>query len=271
MHAFDYRRPTSVRDAHAALKDFPGAKILAGGQTLIPAMKLRLHRPDCIVDLGGIAGLDSISRDGDALLIGAMATHAAIAESKDVASLVPGLTHLADGIGDPQVRNRGTIGGSLANNDPAADWPAGVLALNAILRTTKRAIMADDFFKGLFTTVLAEDEILTEIVFEAPKRFAYAKFPNPASRYALVGVAVAQAANGVRVAVTGAGSDGVFRLQAMEAALSKSFTPEATKGAKIEISRLTRDIHAAADYRAHLIAVMAERAVKTALGETVRP
>ncbi len=270
MHAFDYRRPASVTEAHAALKAFPGAKLLAGGQTLIPAMKLRLDRPDCIIDLGGIVGLDSIVREDDTLLIGAMATHAAVAASKDVASLIPGLARLADDIGDPHVRNRGTIGGSLANNDPAADWPAGVLALNAMLRTNKRTIMADDFFKGLFTTALAEDEILTETVFEAPLRFAYAKFPNPASRFALVGVAIAQMASGVRVAVTGAGSEGVFRVRAMETALSKVFAPEAVRGAKIERARLTRDIHADADYRAHLISVMAERAVRAALGEPPR-
>jgi len=268
MHAFDYRRPTNVREAGAVLKDSPGAKLLAGGQTLIPAMKLRLNRPDCIIDLGGISGLDSINREDNTLLVGAMTTHAAIASSKDVSSLIPGLAHLADSIGDPQVRNRGTIGGSLANNDPAADWPAGVLALNAMLRTNKRTIKADEFFRGLFATDLAEDEILTEIVFEAPKRFAYAKFPNPASRFALVGVAVAQLAGDVRVVVTGAGINGVFRVRAMEAALSKSFVPEATRGAKIDMASLTRDMHADADYRAHLIAVMAERAVKAALNET---
>ena len=271
MDTFDYRRPTSVREAEAALKGSQGAKLLAGGQTLIPAMKLRLNRPDCIVDLGAVSDLNTIVREDNALLIGAMVTHHAIAESKEVASLIPGLCQVADGIGDPQVRNRGTIGGSLANNDPAADWPASVLALNGMLRTTKRAIKADDFFQGLFTTALGEDEILTEIVCEAPRRFAYAKFPNPASRFALVGVAVAQTANGTRVAVTGAGANGVFRSAALEAALSKSFARDSIRKAKIETAGLTRDIHADSDYRAHLIAVMAERAVETALRETSGP
>ena len=264
MHAFDYHRPASMRDAQALLKANPGAKLLAGGQTLIPTMKLRLNRPDCIVDLGAIAGLDSIKREGHTLVIGATATHAAIAASKDVESSIPGLIRLAGGIGDPQVRNRGTIGGSLANNDPAADWPAGVLALNATLRTNRRAIKADEFFKGLFTTALDEDEILSEVVFEAPRRFAYAKFPNPASRFALVGVAVAQLKSGVRVAVTGAGSDGVFRMATMEAALAKTFAPESVNNVKVDMDRLTRDIHADAEYRAHLITVMAGRAVRMA-------
>ena len=264
MQAFGYHRPKSVGEAQALLKSVPGAKLLAGGQSLIPMMKLRLNRPECLIDLGGIASLASITREENSLLIGALARHAAIAVSPDVAALIPGLVGLASGIGDPQVRNLGTIGGSLANNDPAADWPAGVLALNATLRTNKRTIMADQFFAGLFATALAEDEILTSIEFEVPRRFAYAKFPNPASRFALVGVAVAQLASGVRVAVTGAGSDGVFRLTSMETALSKSFTPEAFSNAKIDAAGLTRDLHADADYRAHLIAVMAERAVRKA-------
>jgi carbon-monoxide dehydrogenase medium subunit len=264
MHAFDYRRPTTLGEAHSMLKSTPGALLLAGGQTLIPAMKLRLNRPDCIIDLGGVSGLDSIARKDNKLMIGAMATHAAIAASREVAAVIPGLVQLADGIGDPQVRNRGTIGGSLANNDPAADWPAGVLALNGTLKTNIRTIAADDFFKSLFTTALGENEILTEIVFEAPRRFAYAKFPNAASRFAIVGVAVAELASGVRVAVTGAGSQGVFRLASMEAALSKSFAPESARSAKVDAAGLMRDLHADADYRAHLIQVMAERAVRMA-------
>ena len=177
-----------------------------------------------------------------------------------------GLAHLAESIGDPQVRNRGTIGGSLANNDPAADYPAGVLALNAALKTTKRTIAAGDFFHGLFATSLGEDEILTEIAFPIPKRFGYAKFANPASRFALVGVAVADTGSGVRVAVTGAGASGVFRIPAMETALSKSFAPEALDGIKIDPANLMSDIHADAAYRAHLIGVMAKRAVRSALG-----
>src|SRR5258706_238063 len=188
MYAFDYRRPATLSDAERTLTALAGAKLLAGGPTVIPAIKLRLNRPQVVIDLGAIAGLNDIARKGDALAIGAMATHAQIAESQIVASSIAGLGHLAEGIGDPQVRNRGTIGGSLANNDPAADYPAAVLALNAKLATTKRTIAVDDFFRGLFATALAEDAILTEITFPIPKRFAYAKFSNPASRFALVGV-----------------------------------------------------------------------------------
>ena len=265
MYAFDYRRPSTLSDAELNLNALSGAKLLAGGQTLIPAIKLRLHRPEVVIDLGGIAGLNDIARKGDTLAIGAMARHADIAESQIVASSIAGLGHLAEGIGDPQVRNRGTIGGSLANNDPASDYPAAVLALNATLTTTKRAIGADNFFRGLFATALADNEILTEIAFPIPKRFAYAKFRNPASRFALVGVAVAATSTGVRVAVTGAGASGVFRVPAMEAALSKAFTPEALDGVKFDASGLAGDIHADAAYRAHLIGVMARRAVRSAL------
>jgi carbon-monoxide dehydrogenase medium subunit len=265
MYAFDYRRPATLSDAERALSALAGAKLLAGGQTLIPAIKLRLNRPEVVIDLTGIAGLSDIARKGDALAIGAMATHAQIAESQAVAASIAGLGHLAEGIGDPQVRNRGTIGGSLANNDPASDYPAAVLALNATLTTTKRTIPADDFFRGLFATALADNEILTEIAFPIPKRFAYAKFPNPASRFALVGIAVAVISTGVRVAVTGAGASGVFRVPAMEAVLSKAFTPAALDAMKIDASTLTSDIHADATYRAHLIGVMARRAVQSAL------
>jgi carbon-monoxide dehydrogenase medium subunit len=265
MYAFDYRRPATLSDAERALTALPSAKLLAGGQTLIPAIKLRLNRPELVIDLGGIAGLNDIARKGGALVIGAMASHAQIAESQIIASSIAGLGRLAEGIGDPQVRNRGTIGGSLANYDPASDYPAAVLALNATLTTTKRTIAADDFFRGLFATALADNEILTEIAFPIPKRFAYAKFPNPASRFALVGVAVAATSLGVRVAVTGAGASGVFRVPAMEVALSKVFTPEALDAVKVDASALTSDIHADAAYRAHLIGVMARRAVQSAL------
>jgi carbon-monoxide dehydrogenase medium subunit len=265
MYAFDYRRPSSLDEAAQALRATAGAKLLAGGQTLIPAIKLRLNKPACIIDLAKVAGLDAIRRQGNSLSIGAMATHAAVAESAEVAAAVPKLRDVAEGIGDPQVRNRGTIGGSLANNDPAADYPAAVLALGATLKTNRRSIAADDFFRGLFATALDENEILTEIAISIPKRFAYAKFANPASRFALVGVAVADTATGVRVAVTGAGSSGVFRLAAMEAALAKSFTPDALSLVHVDPSGLARDIHADSDYRAHLIGVMARRAVEAAL------
>ena len=264
MYAFDYRRPHSIDEADLALKGLPGAKLLAGGQTLIPTMKMRLNRPPTLVDLGAIAGLRTISRKDGALVIGAMATHAAVASSPDVVASLPGLAKLAEGIGDPQVRNRGTIGGSLANNDPAADYPAAAVALGATFKTSKRTLTAEQFFKGLFTTALEDNEILTEIHFPAAKRFAYAKFANPASRYALVGVAVAETAAGVRVAVTGAGSDGVFRVPAMEAALAKSFAASALTGIAVDPKTLAGDMHAAADYRAHLIGVMAQRAVAMA-------
>ena len=265
MYAFDYRRPSTLAEAVQALNVISGAKLLAGGQTLIPAMKLRLNQPPCVVDLGGIAGLSSVTRNGDLLVVGAMATHAEVADSVVVAGTIPGLAHLAEGIGDPQVRNRGTIGGSLANNDPAADYPAAVLALGATLKTNRRSVASDDFFRGLFTTALGDAEILTEIAFPIPARFGYAKFPHPASRFALVGVAVAETAAGIRVAVTGAGRNGVFRGTAMEEALAKSFAPESLTHAAVDPSGLASDIHADADYRAHLVGVMARRAVKMAL------
>ena len=261
MHAFDYRRPGTVNEADLALKAAPGAKLLAGGQTLIPTLKLRLANPDTIIDLSAIASLRGITRKDGGLAIGAMTTHAAVAESHDVASAIPALAKLADDIGDPQVRHRGTIGGSIANNDPAADYPAAVLALNATLNTTKRAIPADQFFDGLFATVLAENEILTDIVFPVPQSFAYAKFDQPASRFALVGLAVARTAGGVRVAVTGAGQGGVFRWTEAEQALTANFAPAALSNLKVDPSNLLSDVHADAAYRAHLVGVMAKRAV----------
>jgi aerobic carbon-monoxide dehydrogenase medium subunit len=266
MYAFDYRRPMTIAEAERALAAMDGAKLLAGGQTLIPAMKFRLNRPGAIVDLTGIPGLNEISREGESLIVGAMTTHAEIATSAAVISHIPGLARLAEGIGDPQVRNRGTIGGSLANNDPAADYPAAVVALDATVQTNTRSIGSREFFHGLFTTALGDGEIVTEIAFPIPKRFAYAKFPNPASRFALAGVAVAVIGSGVRVAVTGAGAGGVFRASAMEAALSKSFTPDALDGIAVEESRLVSDLHADSEYRAHLIGVMAKRAVQAAMG-----
>lgn len=261
MYAFDYRRPHSLNEADLALKAMPGAKFLAGGQTLLPTMKQRLARPDALIDLGAIPELQAISVSSDALTIGSMVTHATVATSPEVKKALPGLSALAEGIGDPHVRNRGTIGGSVANNDPAADYPAALLALGATIHTDKRAISADDFFQGLFTTALGETEMITSISFSLPTKFAYAKFANPASRYALVGVAVAQRGGDVRVAVTGAGQNGVFRVPAMEAALKSSPSAQAVAGVKVDASTLSSDIHANADYRAHLIAVMAKRAV----------
>lgn len=261
MYAFDYKRPHSVAEASAALGTGEGTKLLAGGQTLIPTLKLRLANPSTIVDLGRIAGLSGIARRGGSLVIGAMTTHAAVAESGEVRSAIPGLAALAEGIGDPHVRHRGTIGGSVANNDPAADYPAAVLALGATVTTTKRSLGADDYFKGLFTTALDDGEIITEISFPVPQSFTYAKFANPASRYALVGVAVARTASGPRVAVTGAGSSGVFRWAAAEQALAANFSAAALAGLKPNAADMMADIHAAADYRAHLVGVMARRAV----------
>lgn len=266
MYEFDYRRPATLNEADLALKAMPGAKFLAGGQTLLPTMKQRLAKPAALIDLSAISELRKIETQGNALVIGAMVTHNEVATSRAVHGALPALAHLAEGIGDPQVRNRGTIGGSLANNDPAADYPAAALALGATFVTNKRSISADDYFQGLFSTALGEDEILTAVSFPVTKRFGYAKFANPASRYALVGVAVAETAGGPRVAVTGAGSDGVFRSKELEAALGKGFSADGLKGVTVTSAGLNSDIHADADYRANLIAVMAKRAVQQALG-----
>jgi carbon-monoxide dehydrogenase medium subunit len=260
MYAVEYRKPASVADAAAMLAS-TGGRALAGGQSLVAAMKLRLAQPGTLVDLSQIPDLKGIRRDGDRLVIGAMTTHAEVASSDVVKAALPALASLAEGIGDRQVRNRGTIGGSLANNDPAADWPAAVLALDGTIRTNQRAIGADEFFKGMFETALAPDEIITAVDFPDAQRAAYAKFPNPASRFALVGVLVARLADGsVRVAVTGA-APSVFRAAAVEDALAKSFTPVAAKGAKVDASGLNSDLHGSAEYRAHLVSVMASRAV----------
>ncbi len=260
MYAFDYHRPQSLADASGKLKSGAG-RPLAGGQTLIPAMKLRLAQADTLVDLGAIADLKGITHHGDVLRIGAMTTHAEVAESPVVRQVLPGLAALAGGIGDPHVRHRGTIGGSVANNDPAADYPAGVLALDATVHTNQRAIAADDFFTGLFSTALEDGEIVTHFDVPVPVGFSYAKFANPASRFALVGVAVAKTKSGVRVAVTGAGASGVYRLAEAEAALSANFSPSALDGVTIDASNMLSDIHAEADYRAHLVGVMLRRAV----------
>jgi aerobic carbon-monoxide dehydrogenase medium subunit len=260
MYAVEYQQPKTVADAASVLAS-TGGRPLAGGQSLIAAMKLRLSQPGTLVDLAGIPDLKGIRKDGERLVIGAMARHADIASSDLVKSAMPALCSLAEGIGDRQVRNMGTLGGSLANNDPAADWPAAVLATGATIRTSQRAIAADDFFKGMFETALAADEIITAVDFPIVERAAYAKFPNPASRFALVGVFVARSSNGdVRVAVTGA-APSVFRATAIEKALAQSFTPVAAKGVSIDASGLNSDLHASAEYRAHLVCVMASRAV----------
>lgn len=263
MYAFNYHRPSSLAEAATALAN-PDAKLLAGGHTLLPTMKLRLAAPKVLVDLSRIAELRGIDKKGNALVIGAMTPHAEVASSAVVRGAIPGLCEVAHGIGDPHVRHRGTIGGSVANNDPAADYPGAVLALNATVTTNKRDIKADDFFNGLFSTALGQGEILTRISFPVPAKFAYVKFANPASRYALVGVAVAQVGGETRVAVTGAGSNGVFRHKAMEAALAKNWSADALKGIATDPSMMNSDIHAAADYRAHLVGVLARRAVTAA-------
>ena len=259
MYAFEYRRAQSVADATAALAQ-SGGMALAGGQSLVGALKLRLANPGTLVDLSGIAELKGISKEGNALVIGALATHAEVAASTTVRQAIPALAALAEGIGDRQVRNRGTLGGSLANNDPAADYPAAALGLGATIRTNRRKIAADDFFKGMYETALGADEIITAVSFPLPQKAAYVKFPQPASRFALVGVFVAQTAGGVRVAATGAGSH-VHRAKAIEDALAKSFTAAAAKAVKIPAAHLNNDLHGSAEYRAHLVSVLAARAV----------
>jgi carbon-monoxide dehydrogenase medium subunit len=260
MYAVEYQQPTNLADAASILAS-TGGRALAGGQSLVAAMKLRLSQPGTLVDLSLIPDLKGIRKDGDRLVIGAMTRHAEVASSDVVRSAMPALASLAEGIGDRQVRNMGTIGGSIANNDPAADWPAAVLACDATIRTNQRAIAADEFFKGMFETALSPDEIITAVDFPLAQRAAYAKFPNPASRFALVGVFVAQSADGsVRVAVAGA-APSVFRATAIEDALAKSFTPVAAKGIKVDAGALNSDLHGSAEYRAHLISVMASRAV----------
>lgn len=262
MYAFELHHAKSVADA-AALLAKTGGKALAGGQSLVAAMKLRLAQPGHVVDLSGVAELKGIRREGDHVTIGAMTRHAEVASSDVVKGAIPALAALAEGIGDRQVRNMGTLGGALANNDPAADWPAGVLGLGATVVTNKRKIAADDFFKGMYETALGADEIIVSVSFPVPKKAAYAKFPNPASRFALVGVLVAQTASGVRVAVTGAAS-AVFRCKPIEDALAKSWTAAAAKAVKVSATDLNSDLHGSPAYRAHLVSVMAARAVDAA-------
>ena len=263
MYDFAYHRPKSVADAVALLKGNEEARPMSGGMTLIPTLKQRLARPSDVVDLGGLKELAGIKVEGDTLVIGGMTKHGDVAKSADVKKVIPALADLAGHIGDPQVRNRGTMGGSVANNDPAADYPAAVVALNATVITNTGKHAADAFFKGLFETALGEGEIITAISFPKAEKAAYMKFPNPASRYAMVGVFVAKTAGGVRVAVTGAGPS-VFRVKAMEEALSKNFSSDAIKDIKVPADGLNSDIHGSAEYRAHLVGVMARRAVDKA-------
>ena len=262
MYAFTFERPASQADAVKLAK--AGGKPLAGGQTLLASMKLRLASPEQLVDLGGVKELAGIREDGDALVIGAMTRHADVANNADVKAMIPALASLAEGIGDKQVRAMGTIGGSLANNDPAADYPAAVLGLGATVITTEREIAADDYFQGMFATALEEGELITAVRFPKPQRAAYMKFRQPASLFALIGVFVAQTPDGARVAVTG-GGNGLCRRTAMEQALPTSFTAEAIADIRTDASEINGDLHGRADYRAHLVGVMAQRAVAKAV------
>ncbi|BBK31368.1 carbon-monoxide dehydrogenase medium subunit [Stella humosa] len=260
MYNFEYHNPTSVADAVALLAKADDGKLVAGGMTLLPTLKQRLAQPSDLIDLGKVTGLTGIRREGNAVVIGAMTTHGAVAASAEVKSAIPGLAQLAALIGDPQVRNRGTLGGSICNNDPAADYPGALLALGATVTTNQRTITADDFFTGMFETALEEGEIVQSVSFPIVEKSAYEKFRNPASRYAIVGAFVAKTAAGVRVGVTGAGPT-AFRWKEAEAALSANFSPSAVEGLKAPAGNLNSDIHASAEYRAHLIGVMTKRAV----------
>jgi carbon-monoxide dehydrogenase medium subunit len=263
MYAFNYERPATLAAAQSLLA--AGGNALAGGQTMIAAMKQRLQQPETVVDLGAISTLSGIRKEGNAIVIGAMTRHQDVADNAEVRQHIPALATLADGIGDKQIRTMGTLGGSVANNDPAACYPSAVLALGATVHTDQRTIAADDFFHGLYATALKAGELITAISFPIPHKAAYAKFRQPASRFALVGVFVAQTAGGARVAVTGAGN-GVFRHAGLEAALNTSFTPEAVANVAIDASELNADLHASAAYRANLISVQTQRAVKQANG-----
>ena len=262
MYEFEYHKPASLADA-ATLLGNDEAKLVAGGMTLVPTLKQRLAKPSDLVDLAAIGGLSGITEEGGGLRIGAMTRHAEVQRSDVVKRVIPALAALAGLIGDPAVRNRGTIGGSISNNDPAADYPAALVGLGATVVTTAREIAAEDFFTGMFETALEPGEIVTSVSFPIPDKAAYMKFPNPASRYAVVGVFVAKSKDGVRVAVTGAGP-AVFRQKDMEAALTKNFSADAIKGVVQKPDGLNADIHASAEYRAHLIGVMARRAVQAA-------
>ena len=264
MYAFTQHRPATVRQAASLLAKQEEAKLLAGGHTLIPTMKLRLAGPKHLVDLSKVEGLTGIEMKGRSLVIGAMTTHVEVQTSPIVKENIPALAELAGKIGDPAVRHRGTIGGSLANNDPTADYPAAVLALGATIVTNKRRLKAEEYFQGLFSTALEADEIITKVMFPVPKKAAYVKFRNQASRYALVGVFVARRPSDVRVAVTGAGGSGVFRVAAFEEALKKRFSSKAIEGIHVPADGLNSDIHGSAEYRAHLIGVLARRAVDAA-------
>ncbi len=265
MYETTYHRAGSVAEAAQLMANAEDGKFLGGGQTLLPTMKQRLAAPSDLVDLTRIGELKGISADGDGISIGAATTHYEVANSDLVKQKLPGLASLAGGIGDPAVRYVGTIGGSIANNDPAADYPAGLIALGATVVTSKRELAAEDFFTGMFETALDDDEVVVSVRFPGAATCAYAKYPNPASRYAMAGVFVAKSADGsVRVAVTGAGEDGVFRMGDMETALADNWSPDAVAGIAPDAGVLLSDIHGSAAYRANLVTVMAKRAVAAA-------
>jgi carbon-monoxide dehydrogenase medium subunit len=268
MTPFELHRAATLADAAKSFAASTEGRYLAGGQTLIPVLKQRLASPSDLVSLAGIPGLAGITATAPLVTVGAMTRHADVAASEDIRRLVPALAELAGGIGDPHVRNRGTMGGSVANNDPAADYPAALLGLGGTIVTDRRRIAADDFFLDLFTTALEDGEIVTSLEFPVPAKAGYVKFPHPASRYCLVGVMVSDGPAGVRVAVTGAGQSGVFRVPAMEAALASSFNADAIAGVKVPADNLMSDMHAGPEYRAHLIGVLAKRAITKALAAT---
>jgi carbon-monoxide dehydrogenase medium subunit len=266
MYSFDYHNPASQKEAEELLSTTAEPSLLAGGQTLLPTLKHRLAEPSDLIDLKGIDGLTGIREEDGNIVIGATTTHCEVSESELVAKHIPALSKLAGGIGDQQVRHRGTIGGSVANNDPAADYPAGCLGMGATIRTNRREIAADDFFVDLFETALEEGEIILAVSFPIPDQAAYIKFPNPASRYALVGVMLTKSGGNVRVAITGAGSAGVFRDSHIEAALAENFSEDAIDRSGVDEEEISADIHASAEYRKHLIGEMARRAVAVASG-----
>jgi aerobic carbon-monoxide dehydrogenase medium subunit len=267
MYSFTFHRPETLRQAVNMLSKNPDAKLLAGGHTLLPTMKLRLAKPSQLVDLSLVEGLSGIEQSGRSLTIGAMTRHDDVNNSPVVQQAIPVLAKLAGMIGDPAVRHMGTIGGSIANNDPNADYPAACLGLGATIITNKRRIKADEFFTGMFSTALEPSEIITKVSFPVPKKAAYQKFRNQASRFALVGVFVSKRGSEIRVAVTGAGANGVFRVKSFEEALKKRFAPKSLEGMTIPADGMNADIHGSAEYRAHLVGVLARRAVAEAIGK----
>ena len=260
MYDFAYHKPTTVAEAVKLLSADSEARAISGGQTLLPALKHRLNKPTSVVDLSGIAELKGVKRQGNKIVIGAMTRHADVANNAEVMAAIPSLALMAAGIGDNQVRNRGTLGGSVANNDPAADYPSAVLALNATIVTDRRRIAADDFFQGMFTTALDAGELLVAVEFPIPEKAGYAKMRNPASRYVMAGAFVAKTGGQVRVAINGAAAC-VFRQAEMERALTGAWSADSVAGVKQPSSDMNSDIHGSAEYRAHLVTVMAKRAV----------